>query len=119
MIRMIICKRPVPPVDHLQKAGHPVDHLQTAGQSGSSFARGWSLRMIICNNNNNNNPPQGEGGGDRRMRRRRRKRKIVVGGRVDGIEGSIRGPCGPKTIYIMHIVHSIPKIPLQYRQIIT
>ena len=26
----------------------PDDHLQEAGPSGSSFARGWPLRIIIC-----------------------------------------------------------------------
>ena len=38
---MIICKRPAPPDDHLQKASLSV--------SGWSFARGQPLRMIICN----------------------------------------------------------------------
>ena len=37
-LRMIICKRPVPPDDHLQEASPSV----------SSFARGRPLRMIIC-----------------------------------------------------------------------
>ena len=36
---MIICKRLV---------NNPDDHLQGAGQFGWSFARGWSIRMIIC-----------------------------------------------------------------------
>ena len=36
-LRMIICKRPA----------LPDDHLQEAGPSGSSFARGRSLRIII------------------------------------------------------------------------
>ena len=35
---MMICKRPVPPDNHLQEAG----------PSGWSFARGQPLRMIIC-----------------------------------------------------------------------
>ena len=37
-LRMIICKRPA----------HPDDHLQMVNPSGWSFARGLSLRMIIC-----------------------------------------------------------------------
>ena len=37
-LRMIICKRPVPPDDHLQEASPSV----------SSFARGRPLRMTIC-----------------------------------------------------------------------
>ena len=37
-LRMIICKRPVPPDDHLQEVG----------PFGSSFARGRPLWMIIC-----------------------------------------------------------------------
>ena len=37
-LRMIICKRPVPPDDHLQEASPSV----------SSFARGQPLRMTIC-----------------------------------------------------------------------
>ena len=37
-LRMIICKRPAPPDDHLQEVG----------PFGSSFARGRPLRMIIC-----------------------------------------------------------------------
>ena len=37
-IWMIICKKPV----------HPDDHLQKAGPSGWSFARGRSIQMIIC-----------------------------------------------------------------------
>ena len=66
--RMMICKRPVPPDDHLQEARSsgcsftrglslqiiickwpdpPDDHLQEAVSSGWSFARGWILRMII------------------------------------------------------------------------
>ena len=67
--RMIICKRPVPPYDHLQEARSsgwsfargqilwmiickwpvpPNDHLQEAGSSGWSFAKGRILWMIIC-----------------------------------------------------------------------
>ena len=42
-LRMIICKRQVPPDYHLQEAGPPDDHLQEAGPSGSSFARGRPL----------------------------------------------------------------------------
>ena len=63
---MIICKRLIHTDDHLQEAGpsgwsgwsilmiickrpvHSDDHLQEADSYGSSFARGWSLRMIIC-----------------------------------------------------------------------
>ena len=66
---MIICKRPVPPDNHLQEAGPsgwpsargrslgiiickrpapPDDYLQEAGPSGSSFARGRPLQMTIC-----------------------------------------------------------------------
>ena len=68
-LRMIICKRPVPPDDHLQEAspsvssfarGRPLrmtickrsvpsdHHLQEAGPSGWSSARGRSLWIIIC-----------------------------------------------------------------------
>ena len=68
-LRMIICKRPVPPDDHLQEAspsvssfarGQPLrmtickrsvpsdHHLQEAGPSGWSSARGRSLWIIIC-----------------------------------------------------------------------
>ena len=67
--RMIICKRPIPPDDHLQKAGssgwsfasgrnfqmiickkadRPDDHLQVAGPSRWSFAKGRFFRMIMC-----------------------------------------------------------------------
>ena len=35
---MIICKRPDPPDDQLLEAG----------STGLSFARGWSIQMIIC-----------------------------------------------------------------------
>ena len=50
--------------------------------------------------NNNNNRGDGkeggeEGKGEREERRRRRRRKIVADKKVD-IEGSIRGPRGPK-----------------------
>ena len=66
---MIICKRPVPPDDHMQEAGPsvrlfergrslriiickrpapPDHHLQEAGPSGSSFVRGRPLQMTIC-----------------------------------------------------------------------
>ena len=38
-LRMIICKRPVPPNDHLKEAC----------PSRWLFARGWPIRMIICN----------------------------------------------------------------------
>ena len=68
-IRMIICKRPPHPDNHLQEACpsgwsvarglsirmiickrmvHPYDHLQEACPSGWSFARGRSIQMIIC-----------------------------------------------------------------------
>ena len=51
---MIICKRPDPPDDNMQKAS----------SSRWSFARGRNLRMIICNNDNNkdNNINRGDGG---------------------------------------------------------
>ena len=58
-VTMIICKRPDPPDDNMQKAS----------SSRWSFARGRNLRMIICNNDNNkdNNINRGDGGdqGDR------------------------------------------------------
>ena len=58
-LKMIICKRPVPPDHDLQEAGPlrmiiykssapPDDHLQEVGSSGWPFAKGLSLRMIIC-----------------------------------------------------------------------
>ena len=67
--RMIICKRSVPPDDHLQEARSsgllfargrilwmiicewPIpqnDHLQVARSFEWSFARGWILQMVIC-----------------------------------------------------------------------
>ena len=34
--------------DYFKRPVHPDDHLQMAGPSGWSFARGWSLQIIIC-----------------------------------------------------------------------
>ena len=44
-IQIIIYKRSFYPVDHLQ---YTDDHFQEAGPSGWSFAKGWSIMMIIC-----------------------------------------------------------------------
>ena len=48
ILRMIICKRPVPPDDICTRLAPPDDYLQEAGPSRWLISRGRSLWMIIC-----------------------------------------------------------------------
>ena len=68
---MIICKRPVPPDDHLQEAGPSGWSFATttSGLTGEGVDQGWRDR-------------------------RRRRGKLLQTGQGD-VEGSIRGPRGP------------------------